>query len=169
MNRFDEDQRVLDDFANEFLVCCPKCNEKAYVSLTYEDYLSAQIICNKCGYAKKWQNTEPKLKTWSQNSSLYQKGVISIGAPVDWCFHLPLWLKTSCCGHELWAYNDKHLDWLEGYVAAKHRQRRNDQEIGWRNRSLASRLPKWIKASKNRDAILKAISKLRNKSLPHLN
>lgn len=163
MSKFNENLTLLDDFANEFLVCCPKCNEKAYVKLFSQDCLSAQICCDECGYAKNWQNSEPNLKSWSKNLDLYQKGVISIGAPVDWCFHLPLWLKASCCGHELWAYNYKHLDWLEGYVEAKHRERRRDSDHGWRNQSLASRLPKWIKVSKNRDAILKVISKLRNK------
>jgi hypothetical protein len=73
---------------------------------------------------------------------------------------LPLWLQTDCCGHTLWSYNDKHLSFIEAYVSAELRERSAD-EYGWSNRSLASRLPQWIKSGKHRDQILKAISKMK--------
>ncbi len=81
-----------------------------------------------------------------------------IGGNFDWYFQEPLWLQTECCGETLWAYNEKHLEFIENYVAAKLRARIPNQ-----NRSLASRLPKWIKSAKNRDEILKAIGKLKEK------
>ena len=40
---------------------------------------------------------------------------------------------------------------------------RTQDNLGWHNQSIASRLPKWMKESKNRDNILKGISKLRSK------
>lgn len=73
---------------------------------------------------------------------------------------LPLWLQMPCNGHTLWAYNLKHLSFIEAYVTATDRRRSKD-EYGWSNRSLASRLPQWIRSSKNRDAILKAIQSLK--------
>ncbi|MBO9555970.1 hypothetical protein [Cellulomonas sp.] len=68
---------------------------------------------------------------------------------------LDLWLQTPCEGHVLWAYDEAHLDYLERYVAAGLRE----QEPG--NASVASRLPAWIKASKNRDSVGRALSRLR--------
>ena len=76
----------------------------------------------------------------------------------DRVFGLPLWLQTPCAGEVLWAWNEWHLDWLERYVAADLRERTPNQ-----NRSLASRLPRWIKSAKNRDEVLKGICRLRER------
>jgi hypothetical protein len=55
-----------------------------------------------------------------------------------------------------------NLQYLEDFVSAKHRQR--DPDVGtWMNNSLVSRLPKWLKAAKNRDQILKVIELLNHK------
>ena len=97
---------------------------------------------------------------WASDKALFEKGVISIGDSVDWCFHLPLWIKAPCCGHELWAYNYHHLSWLKKYVGAELRERKENKSYGWLNRSLGSRLPSWIKDAKNRSSILDAIRKL---------
>jgi hypothetical protein len=85
---------------------------------------------------------------------------ISIGGNFDWYFGLPLWLQISCCRETLWAYNYKHLEFIENYVSANLRERTPNL-----NKSVASRLPKWIKSAKNRDEILKAIKKLKSKLL----
>jgi len=76
---------------------------------------------------------------------------------------LDLWLQTPCCGQVLWALNEKHLDWLEGYVAATLRERKRSSEFGWSNKSLASRLPMWVKQAKNRSDILAGIGRLRDR------
>ena len=83
-----------------------------------------------------------------------------------WYEQLELWLQMPCCGETLWAYNQEHLDFLEQYVAATLRERtRKDgttlSQTAARNSTLASRLPAWIKSAKNRDEVLKCISKLR--------
>ena len=164
MSRFNENHILLDDFATEFLVCCPRCHQKARVAVAPKEELIVRLTCNNCGNLQDWECTQPGVRMWSQNPDLYEKGVISIGSSVDWCFHLPLWLRIECCGHELWAYNYEHLEWLEKYVGARLRERTKDDESGWRNQSLASRLPKWIKQAKNREDILRAIKKLREES-----
>ena len=61
-------------------------------------------------------------------------------------------LQINCCGENLWAYNLEHLDFIEKYVQAKIREREPNV-----NKSLASRLPNWIKSKKNRNEILKCI------------
>jgi hypothetical protein len=76
-------------------------------------------------------------------------------------FGLPLWLQIPCCGEVLWAYNERHLSLLEGFVAARLRERSRDERYGWSNRSLPSRLPPWIKSGKNREHVLKGLSRLR--------
>lgn len=91
-----------------------------------------------------------------------------VGGSFDWYFRLPLWLQTPCCGKILWAYNREHLDFLESYIKAGLRERfpLKVYETGlvmWRNKSLASRLPTWMKRAKNRDEVLRGIEKLRKK------
>ncbi|MGB8861587.1 MAG: hypothetical protein WCC60_20190, partial [Ilumatobacteraceae bacterium] len=71
-------------------------------------------------------------------------------------FGLPLLLHTPCAGEVLWAYNSRHLDFLAGYVQASIRDRTANH-----NGSLASRLPRWLKAAGNRQAVLHSISHLR--------
>jgi len=56
----------------------------------------------------------------------------------------------------LWAYNLNHLDELRRYVAATLRERSSDAG----NKSMASRLPAWIKSAKNRASVLKRIKRL---------
>jgi hypothetical protein len=68
-------------------------------------------------------------------------------------------LQIPCCSEILWAYNAKHLDFLEGFVTAELRE-------AYPNQTLASRLPEWMKLAKNREEILKCIRKLR-KTLPN--
>src|SRR5690606_31046867 len=97
---------------------------------------------------------------YSSRSDDLRPGKVVIGAAVDWYFHEPLWLRTPCVGHELWAYNEKHLAFIKDYVSADLRESYRDAEYGYSNKSLASRLPTWIKLSKNRDAVLAAISRL---------
>jgi hypothetical protein len=59
----------------------------------------------------------------------------------------------------LYAYNAAHLDWIEAFVAAPLRERRIP--IGRANRSIASRLPAWVKAAKNREDVLRALTRMR--------
>lgn len=146
--RFSENGEMIYDFGDEFLVVCPKCQGMAKIvssvvnseKLNSKLFAPRQLICLKCVHRDSWKG-----------------GEIAIGGNFDWYFRLPLWLQISCCGKILWSYNEKHLDFLENYVKAKLRER-----IPNTNKSLASRLPQWIKSAKNRREILKAIEKLRN-------
>jgi hypothetical protein len=58
------------------------------------------------------------------------------------------------------AFNEAHLDYLESYVRDPLR-REAVEPGGFRNRSIASRLPRWVKAAGNRDEVLKLIAKMR--------
>jgi hypothetical protein len=78
-----------------------------------------------------------------------------MGSSRDWYFGLPLWLQTPCCGKTLWAYNEAHLDYVEHFVRATHREEMPD--------ALAHRLPSWMKSAKHRDELLRGIGRLRHR------
>ncbi|MCD9186351.1 MAG: hypothetical protein LUM44_07945 [Pyrinomonadaceae bacterium] len=147
--RFSDNGELVYEFGDEFLVVCPRCAGKARVfaveteseKLSEQLFAPRKLVCLSCVYRHEWNG-----------------GQIGIGGGFDWYFRLPLWLEISCCGKMLWAYNEKHLGFIEDYVGAKLRERKP-----FVNKSLASRLPGWIKQAKNRDEILKAIGKLREK------
>lgn len=80
---------------------------------------------------------------------------VAFDRPVDLYFGLPLWLQTPVRGETLWAYNDRHLGFLRDYVGASLRER-----IPNRNRTMASRLPQWIKSAQNRAGILHGLGRL---------
>lgn len=83
---------------------------------------------------------------------------IVIDGPQDPFFGLPLWLRASVSGEELWAYNEAHLGVLEDFVTATLREREQP-----RNGSLASRLPRWIKARKNRARVIAGLARMRER------
>ncbi|MFD2725028.1 hypothetical protein [Hyunsoonleella rubra] len=83
-----------------------------------------------------------------------------IGGGIDPFFHLPLWLTENISGNLFWAYNIDHIEFLEKHIQAKLRERNG---IKYRNKSIGSRLPKWMVSKKNRDSILKTINKLKSK------
>lgn len=143
------------DFIDEVLVRCPRCDECAVVLPfpgTGEDGETAlsgvtgfrrRLHCRACGH----------LRDETVGSAV-------VGGPVDPFFQRPVWLRASCCGHVLWAYNARHLDLLEAYVAAKLRER--GDRTAWAPASLVERLPTWLKAAKNRAEILRTIGRLRS-------
>ena len=128
------------------LVYCPKCSSKAVVTLHND---KARLTCPSCGYHQE-RLAEQRTFYWGADN------------PTDGYFGANLWLQIECVGKSLWAFNKRHLEYLEGFVSAKHRQRNPDID-SWINSSLTSRLPKWLKAAKNRDQNLKAIKLLKNK------
>jgi hypothetical protein len=155
--RFLDTGTKIYDFYEEFLVVCPKCEKLAKVVIDDAEYAKLptrrllkyrnrffgprKLVCLSCLHRDYWKGTQ-----------------IATGGSVDWYFRLPLWLRTPCGGEVLWAYNRENLEMLENYVAAKLRERTSKG----RN-SFLSKLPKWIKSAKNRDAVLRAIEKLKGK------
>lgn len=147
--RFQDGGKYINEFGDEFLVVCPKCEKQAKVLLIENKVLNIsqllaaprKLVCLNCGH-----------------NAVQNKMTASIGAAFDWYFRQPLWLQVPCCQNVLWAYNKRHLEFIEGYVSAKLRTRKPNV-----NQSLASRLPQWIKDAKNRDEILKCVGRLKAK------
>jgi hypothetical protein len=105
-------------------------------------------VCDACGHVREHAGAELYL------------GPIA-GTPVDPYFSLPLWLRTSYRGKTLWAYNLRHLCLMEAFVSAFLREHRRREGLGWQNQSLINRLPRWLKAGKNRGGVLRAIGRLK--------
>jgi len=137
-------------FTDEFLVECPKCQAMAIVRRT-GSALSPELVtlaCSVCGH-----NQSSDLCDWPGSTM----------RSVDLYFCLPLWLRTRCCGEELWAFNREHLEQLESFIKADHRKRAPKKANSLTNRTFESRLPKWIKSSKNREELLRGIQRLKMK------
>ncbi|WP_223596475.1 hypothetical protein [Neobacillus bataviensis] len=162
--QFKNQHRMLESFGFEFIVVCPNCNGKSKViSLgdhsPYSTGNAKRFLCLLCGMTKEFV---PKNNCFNQSlisyGSEWNDGFINIGGAFDWYFGYPLYLQIACCGHTLWAYNIEHLEYIKNYVEADLR------ENGTYYLSVESRLPLWIKSAKNRDAVVKAISKLEQKA-----
>ena len=80
------------------------------------------------------------------------------GGPVDPYFRLSLLLQTRTAGELLWAYNLRHVDVLERFVRATLRERAVFTDG---MATMTERLPRWIKSSSNRTAVLRGLTRLR--------
>jgi hypothetical protein len=136
-----KDLFYLQQSKTNILIRCPHCDECALVrSTSYSDSdrkLIANCFCSHC--VKEWR-IQPGGHAFN-DSRPYR--------------YIPLWLQTNCCGEVLWAFNQKHLEFLEKYVSQTLRKRPRNF-----NGSLQSRLPKWILSAKNRAAVLRGIKRL---------
>jgi hypothetical protein len=72
----------------------------------------------------------------------------------------PLYLSATVGGEELWVYNVAHLDALAAWLGASLRERSGDD--GLVNKTMMSRLPRWMKSAKNRPKVIQALAKLRD-------
>lgn len=151
---FRGNRRYLYEFSDLFLVHCPRCdkcarvlpvspaatekNKQGIVPYAQLMFAPRRLSCQHCGYVKEWEG----------------KKVAQFGDGRDWYFGVPLWLQVPCCGESLWAFNDRHIQFLEDFVSASFRE----THFG---ASLASRLPEWMKLGRNRVEVLKCMDKLR--------
>ena len=145
--RFKDEGKSVYDFWYELFIKCPQCSKFAVVKSTPDEekgfysYKRRTLICKNCGFIKAYENR-----------------------PSSICNNYTFWIETRCCGEILWAYNLTHLVYIENYVRADLRERAKTN-LGWKNNSMISRLPKWLKDAYNREEILKCIGKLK-KTIP---
>ena len=141
----------LSDFQGDILVRCPRCHACAHLlALQRPDgmHRGHRFVCRSCAHFHEWD--------------LDSDGCIPLPAsgPRLGGFGLDLWLATPCSGETLWAYNREHLQFLEDYISARLRTHSRHPEHGWSNSSIQSRLPRWMLARSNREAVLHGIEKL---------
>jgi ribosomal protein S27AE len=135
-------------FGGETLVVCPRCGRRAVMREMAEHPAGSdhryRLVCPHCGCTASFSHL-----------GFFRRA----GSPDG----LRLWLETPCCGETLLARNAAHLDYLERYVRAELRERVADPRWGWANRSIVSRLPRWVGSAKNRAEVLRCIQRLRDR------
>ena len=189
-SRASKEPAYLNSFSKEILVCCPNCGKKANVTgapnkefrcsncFTPIDesrwYGLVNIFvntgCGQCGVRISKRISGSKLQpsqldvtcnacgtTRSYPTSIRRIFADSTNAVDPW-FGLPLWLTETVGSNVFWAYNYEHLAHLKQFVSAKLREKSNDPRL-----SYTEKLPAFITTAKNRDRILKAISRLERK------
>jgi Zn ribbon nucleic-acid-binding protein len=142
-NRFQDDNKVLADFYQEVWVICPSCEKKAIAKVNFENK-TARLLCLNCGYNKE------------TSTELMANGTVKMAA--HQYFNAELWLKATFKNEVFWALNDKHLEYLERYISATLREHKDRTHF-----TLLEKLPKFYHEAKNRDDLLKIITKLKNK------
>lgn len=161
--RFNGYEKTNDDFLKEILVVCPTCNKQALVKAfgpnSKQVEVETKVTCTHCGYNKILLE-KPKDKIHFNDGKIWEVRHFYMNTNIDPYFGLPLWLQKNFPEGLVWAYNLEHLGFLEKHIAAELRERTLDAIL---NRSIASRLPKWMTTAKNRGEILKTINQLKQK------
>jgi|SRR5688572_22075913 len=186
--RFHDRGESLWELGDEIFVRCPNCRKQATVLRSSTEcrftcrHCGASRVsdgtgpagvaiatvsrrCNGCGRwlqrkIRRWGPHPPKIQVGCPDCSQRTSVAVTwlapaVGEPNDPWFGLPLWLQTRCAGEVLWAFNARHLSLLKSYAGASLRERKPKV-----NRSLASRLPTWIKEANHREAVLRGVSRL---------
>lgn len=138
------------NYSDEALVNCPKCGgvgRTGYVGASGKSPPTRQFTCSRCSH----RIVSP------DGGQAYGRR----SDPHDPYLRLRLHLQVRTRHGVLFAYNEAHLDAMEGFIAAELRERRRD-EFGWRKSSMA-RLPAWVKAAKNREDVLRALARIRRR------
>lgn len=140
--RFIDTNLTLDYFSSKTLVVCPRCKGKAIVK-KYSGPERAELNCSSCHYfTNKHANSDGK----------------SYSLTSDYWFNCELWLQASFKNELFWAHNYEHLRYMKEYIDAGLRQRNKRESF-----TLVEKLPSFIKSAKNRDKLLKLITKLEKK------
>lgn len=128
---------------------CGSCGEPIAVSIpnNKEKVTELKYSCPHCGV--------PEI--YSPNNVSYRLKY-SMERLADPVFGLPLWFQENVKGDRLWASNKEHLLEIRNYVTAKLRERQT-----MRITTMVEKLPQFIKAAKNREAVLKAIERMLNR------
>ncbi|MFJ2774716.1 hypothetical protein [Streptomyces sp. NPDC087300] len=155
--RFRDPRSTEYDYISFIIVRCSGCAKAARVVPAPEDSDSAErtlftprrLVCRGCGLSRVWDG---RLVTLSRGTTQ---------PATDPYFGMPLWLQVETRHGWLWAYNLEHLDLIRCFVQAPLRERGPWYDAGLKM-TLVARLPAWIKRSKSRDEVLRAVSRIRS-------
>jgi predicted RNA-binding Zn-ribbon protein involved in translation (DUF1610 family) len=148
--RVKSKQTSVYQFEDHISVECPKCAKEAIVTRKDDALFSERNCrCGHCGFSNEW-NGDCLSYFWHE------------GEMFDPAFHYKLFFQSNVKGHQLWAFNRKHLSFLENWVGANLREKSDQNNCV--PSTLETRLPKWMISHKNREAVLKALKKLKSKS-----
>ncbi|GAA0422318.1 hypothetical protein [Streptomyces luteireticuli] len=141
--RFRDPGWSRDHFIDTVLVRCPRCSGPARVAPA-PLHARRTLTCPACGLSRRAKDSTLRFH-WS--------------SPTDPSFQAPLWFQAETRHGLLWAYNREHLELIRRFVASTLRERDPWYEPG-RKMTLLARLPAWVKRSRNRTEVLRAIERL---------
>ena len=142
-NRFQDENLTRNHFYKEVWVVCTSCAKKAMATVNFETK-TARLLCVHCGYNKE------------TTTALIPKGAVQAAA--NWYFNVEIWLIAPFKNDIVWAYNYKHLAYLDRYIGAALREHKDRTHF-----TLLEKLPKFYHEAKNREGLLKIIEKLKSK------
>jgi hypothetical protein len=138
--RFVEPEEGSGMWASPWLVVCPRCGAAAQIDR--RGGADTRLTCGSCGL-----------------THMGPAGVGDDGRVEQWPHHYALLLREPCCGGRIvWATNEQHLAYLEGYVGASVRSTRP-----FPTKPLSQKLPTWMKEAKHRDEVLAALARMRER------
>lgn len=152
-DRFRDPRSTEYDFIGSIIVRCPGCAKAARVGPAPEDsdpeglFRPRRLVCRGCGLSLVWSGRRVTLSRGTAQPA------------TDPYFGMPLWFQVETRHGWLWAYNLEHLDLIRRFVQASLRERAPWYDTG-QKMTLVARLPVWIKRAKNRDEILRAVSRI---------
>lgn len=161
--RFVDEQLTIADFYNEVLVVCPTCAGRA-ISICDQIKETARLTCINCGYSKEiptrysYAHVEKRQSGKSDEPHSIEPKTYQLITAAHIYFNAELWLQAPFKEHVFWAYNHKHLNYLKRYIAASLRESADRSHY-----TLVEKLPKFIQAAGNRQALLKIIEQLEKK------
>jgi Zn ribbon nucleic-acid-binding protein len=136
-SRFQDENLLLSNFYQEVWIVCPSCAKKAMATVN-DETKTARLFCVNCG--------------------LNRETATTIEMPANQYFQAELWLKAPFKNEIFWAYNDKHMAYLERYISATIREHKDRTHF-----TLLEKLPKFYHEAKNREGLLKIIAQLKCK------
>jgi hypothetical protein len=153
--RFRDPRSTEYDFIRSIMVRCPACGKAAHVVPAPEDsdpggrilFRPRRLVCRGCGLSRARDSRTVTLSRGTAQPA------------TDPYFGMPLWLQVETRHGWLWAYNLEHLDLIRRFVRAPLRERAPWYDTGHKM-TLVARLPAWIKRAKNRDEVLRAVSRI---------
>ncbi|WP_400261249.1 hypothetical protein ACFX5U_15100 [Sphingobacterium sp. SG20118] len=155
-----------EDFMTLIQVICPKCKDKAVVLggkpfrniVEYES--EVRFSCVTCGFALEFSNIPKFTLDAKSRKQDIQARVLMLNTSCDPFFGFDVWYRVDTMYGILCAYNLEHLNAIEYYISD---MKRNRNGLPYKNNSMSSRLPQWVKATKNRPYLLKIIKRLKLK------
>ncbi len=137
-------------FSKNQKVVCSKCDSIFNLDTSKLITTVKKVNC-KCPECNHQNQVTPEFDVYKSG------GMYNIQSKDQYC-GLDFWYSTRFKNDFFWAYNIEHLTEIENYVSAELRKRHEGNY-----QSMIEKLPNWISSSKNREAILNTIAKLKRK------
>lgn len=138
-----------------------QCTSTGRYFRTYfsEDKIRGQKIRVKCPYCE-----EIVMGDVLDKRAQHLVVIEDIRHAEDPYFHYPLYFQASYRGKTIWALNREHLQYLIDYLSADIRTVQSDFYETYKTmRSQSDLLPTFMKTAKNRDGIVKLLTRLQAK------